>query len=114
VKERAVQLVLTTIKQQNGERHGVVSRIDRQLDIGAETLRTWVRQAACLALGRVFALPVLTADYRWTKIPGIGETVQCIRLARVEPVTLIVRPRAETRPTPPAIPAPRDPAAEGA
>jgi transposase len=45
VKERAVQLVLTTINQQNGERHGVVTRIARQLDIGPETLRTWVRQA---------------------------------------------------------------------
>jgi transposase len=44
VKERAVQLVLTTIDQ-NGERHGVVSRIARQLDIGPETLRHWVRQA---------------------------------------------------------------------
>ncbi len=44
VRERAVQLVLTTIKQQ-GERHGVITRIARQLDIGPETLRTWVRQA---------------------------------------------------------------------
>jgi transposase-like protein len=44
VKERAVQLVLTTMKQQ-GERHGVVTRIARQLDIGPETLRNWVRQA---------------------------------------------------------------------
>ena len=44
VKERAVQLVLTTIDQ-NGERHGLVSRIARQLDIGPETLRHWVRQA---------------------------------------------------------------------
>ena len=44
VKERAIQLVLTTIEQQ-GERHGVVSRIARQLDIGPETLRHWIRQA---------------------------------------------------------------------
>jgi transposase len=44
VKERAIQLVLTTMEQQ-GERHGVVSRIARQLDIGSETLRHWVRQA---------------------------------------------------------------------
>jgi transposase len=36
--------VLTTINQ-NGERHGVVSRIARQLEIGPETLRHWVRQA---------------------------------------------------------------------
>lgn len=39
VRWRAIQLVLTTIEQQ-GERHGVVSRIARQLDIGPETLRT--------------------------------------------------------------------------
>ena len=44
VKQRAVQLVLTSIDQQ-GERHGVVSRIARQLDIGDQTLRNWVRQA---------------------------------------------------------------------
>lgn len=44
VKQRAVQLVFTTIEQQ-GERHGVVSRIARQLDIGPETLRHWIAQA---------------------------------------------------------------------
>jgi transposase len=44
VKERAIQLVLTAMEQQ-GERHGVVSRIARQLDIGPETLRHWIRQA---------------------------------------------------------------------
>ena len=44
VKERAVQLVFTAMDQQ-GERHGVVSHIARQLDIGPETLRHWVRQA---------------------------------------------------------------------
>ncbi len=43
MKERAIQLVLTTIEQQ-GERHGLVSRIARQLDIGPETLRHWIRQ----------------------------------------------------------------------
>lgn len=44
IRERAVRLVLETIER-DGERHGVVTRIARQLDIGAETLRTWVRQA---------------------------------------------------------------------
>ncbi len=36
---RAVRLVLDTIER-DGERHGVVSRVARQLDVGAETLRT--------------------------------------------------------------------------
>jgi transposase len=44
IRERAVRLVLDTIER-DGERHGVVTRIARQLDVGAETLRTWVRQA---------------------------------------------------------------------
>lgn len=44
VKERAVALVLSAIEQ-SGERHGHVSRIARQLDIGPETLRSWVAQA---------------------------------------------------------------------
>ncbi len=59
VKERAVQLVLTTMQQQ-GERHGVVTRIARQLDIGLETLRTWVRQAEIDGGDR----PGLTTDER--------------------------------------------------
>ena len=35
---------LGIIKEQNGERHGVVVRIARQLGIGVETLRHWVNQ----------------------------------------------------------------------
>ena len=31
--------------ESTGERHGQVTRIARQLDIGHETLRHWVRQA---------------------------------------------------------------------
>jgi len=31
--------------ESTGERHGQVTRIARQLDIGPETLRQWVRQA---------------------------------------------------------------------
>lgn len=42
VKQRAVQLVRTTMEQ-NGERHGVVSRIARQLDVGPEIPRHRVR-----------------------------------------------------------------------
>jgi transposase len=44
VKQRAVELVAATIAE-TGERHGVVSRVARKLDIGSETLRNWVRQA---------------------------------------------------------------------
>jgi transposase len=44
VKQRAVDLVTAAIEQ-SGERHGHVSRIARQLEIGPETLRHWVRQA---------------------------------------------------------------------
>src|SRR2546423_2622199 len=59
VKERAVQLVLSTIEQQ-GERHGVVSRIARQLDVGPETLRHRIAQAEIDAGTR----PVTTSGER--------------------------------------------------
>jgi transposase len=46
LKERAVRLVFETIEQQNGERHGVITRVAKQLGVGStETLRNWVRQA---------------------------------------------------------------------
>jgi transposase len=44
LRERAVRMVLETIEQ-TGERVGVITRIARQLGIGAESLRGWVRQA---------------------------------------------------------------------
>ena|SRR5438067_1360209 len=44
LKERAVRMVLESIEQ-NGERHGVVTRIARQLGIGTESLRKWVERA---------------------------------------------------------------------
>jgi transposase len=37
-------VVLETAAQ-NGDRHGVVTRVARQLGINAETLRLWVKQA---------------------------------------------------------------------
>jgi transposase len=45
LKERAVRMVQETIEQGNGERFGVVSRLARQLGIGEESLRAWVKQA---------------------------------------------------------------------
>jgi transposase len=44
LRERAVRMVLETIEQ-TGERFGVITRVARQLGIGAESLRGWVRQA---------------------------------------------------------------------
>jgi transposase len=44
LRERAVRMVQETIEQ-TGERFGVITRVARQLGIGAESLRSWVRQA---------------------------------------------------------------------
>jgi transposase len=44
LRERAVRMVLETMEQ-TGERVGVITRIARQLGIGSESLRGWVRQA---------------------------------------------------------------------
>jgi transposase len=44
LRERAVRMVVETI-QQTGERFGAITRVARQLGIGSESLRTWVRQA---------------------------------------------------------------------
>jgi transposase len=44
LKERAVRMVSETIEQ-SGESFGVIGRIARQLGIGTETLRNWVKRA---------------------------------------------------------------------
>ncbi len=38
-------MVLELIEQQGGESHGVVTRVARQLGVGTESLRNWVREA---------------------------------------------------------------------
>jgi transposase len=43
LKERAVRLVLET-SEQTGTRQGAVGRVARQLGIGVETLREWVKR----------------------------------------------------------------------
>src|SRR5262245_558052 len=43
LRERAVRLVLETLEQ-TGTRQGAVGRVARQLGIGTETLRGWVKR----------------------------------------------------------------------
>jgi transposase len=43
LRDRAVRLVVQ-LREETGERHGSVKRIADQLDIGVESLRTWVKQ----------------------------------------------------------------------
>jgi len=38
-------MVHEAIEENNGDRFGVVSRVARQLGVGTESLRNWVRQA---------------------------------------------------------------------
>src|SRR5262245_14497820 len=44
LRERAVRLVLETVEE-TGTRVGVTGRVARQLGIGVETLRGWVKRA---------------------------------------------------------------------
>jgi transposase len=44
LRERAVRMVFETIES-SGERSGAVTRVARNLGIGTESLRQWVRQA---------------------------------------------------------------------
>ena len=44
LRERAVRMVLET-RAERGDRFGVITDVARQLGVGAESLRIWVRQA---------------------------------------------------------------------
>ena len=44
LRERAVRMVLE-VRAETGEKHGAVTRIAKQLGVGAESLRQWVNQA---------------------------------------------------------------------
>jgi transposase-like protein len=43
LKDRAVRMVCQ-LREETGERHGGVKRVADQLDIGVESLRSWVKQ----------------------------------------------------------------------
>ena len=45
LKERAVKMAQERIAEQGGQRFGVVTTVARQLGIGTESLRNWLRQA---------------------------------------------------------------------
>jgi transposase len=44
MRERAIRMVREAITE-SGERQGAVSRVARQLGIGTESLRNWIKQA---------------------------------------------------------------------
>lgn len=45
LRERAVRMARDAIAEQGGQSFGVVSRVARQLGVGSESLRAWLRQA---------------------------------------------------------------------
>lgn len=44
LRERAVRMVFE-VREQTGEKHGVITRVARELGIGTESLRGWVNRA---------------------------------------------------------------------
>jgi transposase len=45
LRERAVKMAQELIDEQDGQRFGVVTRVARELGIGNESLRSWLKQA---------------------------------------------------------------------
>jgi transposase len=45
LRDRAVRMARDLIAEQNGQRFGVVTRVARELGIGTESLRNWLKQA---------------------------------------------------------------------
>ncbi len=75
LRERAVRMVLEAIAE-NGERFGVITRVARQLGIGAESLRNWVNQAEVDGGKR----PGVTSDER-RRIAELEKEVRDLRRA---------------------------------
>jgi len=44
LRERAVRMVLE-IREETGEKHGTITRVAKELGVGAESLRHWVSRA---------------------------------------------------------------------
>ena len=44
LRERAVRMVLE-IREETGEKHGTITRVAKELGVGAESLRHWVKRA---------------------------------------------------------------------
>jgi transposase len=44
LRERAVRMVFE-VREQTGEKHGVITRVARELGVGTESLRGWVNRA---------------------------------------------------------------------
>ena len=52
LRERAVRMAQDAIAKQDGQTFGVVTRVARQLGVGTESLRNWLKQAEIDSGGR--------------------------------------------------------------